>query len=416
MKMLSKLLLIVLALLVTVVPALADSYYAAQIDQLPNCYRYLTSGEAVMYSASDIPVYAEAKTSSEMLGRVNSGSTVNVLLLSRNGDWAFITGGSLPAGGWIRSYVLVNANVLQNNAVVVAGSPGLRVNLRTAPDANADTQGKYYTGTLVQILDQSTLAPNGKGYVLVRVGDAVGYMDRERLVDSLSNTWSELPVQTVYNWSQSQHPLYNQPNRYGQPIGYVPNSSSVTVLGIRNDGWYHVMYQGQIGYIQTYALQSTLPWDLDPDNPDDNVIILNDPNAMYVLSSKPGNRVNLRTKPSTDAVSLCKYYTGAPVVSLGDVINGYMHIRIGHVEGYMDTRFLMPDMLGIESELIISQVAAQAGYAPVYKWNQSDSSIKTTLYNGTKVFIIGFSDKWCHMVYDNDQHGFILRTDLFPTP
>ena len=134
-------------------------------------------------------------------------------------------------------------------------------------------------------------------------------------------------------------------------------------------------------------------------------------NSLYVLSAQPGNRVHLRTKPAADAVSLGKYYTGTPVEQIGGVTDGYMHVRIGHLEGYMAEEYLT-DRLGMrEDELLESRVAAETGSAKLYRWNDPASEVTTEVLNGETVVIIGVDGEWRHVVYGTT-HGFIRADEL----
>lgn len=426
MKMLNRILALVAALLLAVTPALADRSDAASAFALPGCYRYLTPGAAVMFSAAAASVYAQPSTAAGVVGWVPANTTVNVVALDASQQWAFVTAEGLT-GGWVSASVLVMEDVLlNNNAVIVAGEAGLRVNLRTMPAENSPSQGKYYTGTLCQIVDPNPVWEGQTAYVLVRIGALTGYMDSRRLANGLINAWVDLPSVMVMNAYSTQHAIYATPDWTSQVVGYVTNGTYVTVLGIRNDGWYHVMCRGVEGFIQSNVLITQLPWDLDAVDPETGesvdvmtnaTVTLPSYDGLYVVSSKPGNRVNLRTKPSTDSVSLCKYYTGTPVTQLGPEENGYMFISIGHLKGYMDVRFISDEPYDRESELVrcIVQPTEGAACAPLYRWNEFGSEIVCDIYYGEEVILIGIDGTWGHVVY-GDTHGFIQRTELFEIP
>ena len=426
MKMLNRILALVAALLLAVTPALADRSDAASAFALPGCYRYLTPGTAVMFSAVAATVHSQPSTAAGVVGWVPANTTVNGVALDASQQWAFVTAEGLT-GGWVSASVLVMEHVLTgNNAVIVAGEPGLRVNLRTIPSENSPTLGKYYTGTLCQIINSEPVWEGQTAYVLVRIGALSGYVDSGRLARGLINAWVDLPSVMVMNAYSTQHAIYAMPDWTAQVVGYATNGTYVTVLGIRNDGWYHVMCRGVEGFIQSGSLIEQLPWDLDAVDTDTGATVDVSTNAtvtlysyddLYVVSSKPGNRVNLRTKPSTDSVSLCKYYTGTPVSQLGPVEDGYMFISIGHLKGYMDVRFLSDEPYGRESELVrcIVQPTEGAMCAPLYRWNEFESEIVRDVYYGEEVILIGIDGTWAHVVC-GDTHGFIQRTELFEIP
>ena len=57
MKKLCLSLLVAVLLVTSVVPAMAD---LVNTTFLPSCYRYVTTGEAVMYKGSDMPAFASS--------------------------------------------------------------------------------------------------------------------------------------------------------------------------------------------------------------------------------------------------------------------------------------------------------------------------------------------------------------------
>ena len=61
-----------------------------------------------------------------------------------------------------------------------------------------------------------------------------------------------------------------------------------------------------------------------------------------VSNPDPTDRLNLRTEPSEDAISLGKYYNGVEVLVLGDAGNGYWHVQVNCTKtaGYMDSAYL----------------------------------------------------------------------------
>ena len=96
---------------------------------------------------------------------------------------------------------------------------------------------------------------------------------------------------------------------------------------------------------------------------------------------------------------------------IGGVTDGYMHVRIGHLEGYMAEEYLA-DRLGMrEGERLESRVAAETGSAKLYRWNDTASEVTTEVLNGETVVIIGVDGEWRHVVYGTT-HGFIRADEL----
>lgn len=148
----------------------------------------------------------------------------------------------------------------------------------------------------------------------------------------------------------------------------------------------------------------------------DNAFYVDGPSAAYVQSSAPGNRVNLRTRPSKSAYSLGKVYTGAPVIVLDEGENGYVHVRIGYLEGYMDGTYLYDDMAGRESELIASRVTDKTGYATVYKWNENDAEIIEVLPAGEEILVLAVDDTRSYILFHGSRYGFVDNASIYPAP
>lgn len=132
------------------------------------------------------------------------------------------------------------------------------------------------------------------------------------------------------------------------------------------------------------------------------VNVVNNPN--------PADRLNLRTAPSTRGDSLLKYYNGVVVDLVSLPQNGWVHVRIGDVDGYMQERY-------IAFNVQPGQVKSAIPYAWVNNPNPSDrlnlrswmDTIATSLgkySNGTRVEVLGYSDQWCHVRVDG-RTGFM---------
>lgn len=60
-----------------------------------------------------------------------------------------------------------------------------------------------------------------------------------------------------------------------------------------------------------------------------------------VNNANPSDRLNLRKEPKTSVASLGMYYNGCVAALLSDQSNGWIRVRIGNPEGYMDARYLL---------------------------------------------------------------------------
>lgn len=126
------------------------------------------------------------------------------------------------------------------------------------------------------------------------------------------------------------------------------------------------------------------------------------------------DRLNLRTQPSKNAISLGKYYTGTEVTLLS-FHNGWYKVKIGSLEGYMQSDYLT---INSSSHVISAQpvvtIRNARGTGLHLRSAQSTSSASYGLYaNGTQVTVLGISETWAHVQIDG-QIGFMLLSGLTP--
>lgn len=133
-------------------------------------------------------------------------------------------------------------------AVVNNPNPEDRLHLRTLPSKDAKTQGKFYNGTPVRILEQRGEWSN------VRVGkDLIGWMMTRYLAvgeagDSVDCAWLSLvssdPLEPI--------PIYAEPNKKTLPQEEIlkDECSGWEVIGVYGNNWYLVLRDnGCVGYV-----------------------------------------------------------------------------------------------------------------------------------------------------------------------
>lgn len=119
------------------------------------------------------------------------------------------------------------------NAYAVVHNPDAadRLNLRAAPNKEAESLGKYYNGVWVQILEELN-----NGWVRVRIGNrgvAEGYMMKAYL--QYDNTQAVAAAMPTYTSTSSAWELYQTRDVNGayDMHGY---GETVTLLGLRRNG------------------------------------------------------------------------------------------------------------------------------------------------------------------------------------
>ena len=135
-----------------------------------------------------------------------------------------------------------------------------------------------------------------------------------------------------------------------------------------------------------------------------------------VNNPNPADRLNLRTKPSEEAPTLGKYYTGTFVEVLEDDNSGWVKVRFCNLEGYMMKKYLAfgEDRGNVRSALPGVKINNAGGTGLNLRETQSVNSLSLGLYkNGETVLVFGVDETWCHVQVDG-KIGFMLREKLSP--
>lgn len=140
-------------------------------------------------------------------------------------------------------------------------------------------------------------------------------------------------------------------------------------------------------------------------------------NWAIVSNPNPEDRLNLRAKASTDAVSLGKYYSGVAVTLLSGNVNGWYKVSIGPLTGYMDAAFLK---VGAEADSVTPAMPTvtirnAGGTGANLRAGQSTGSKSLGLYaNGSQMTVFGVSEDWLHVLATDGKTGFILASLATP--
>lgn len=277
-----------------------------------------------------------------------------------------------------------------------------RLNLRTAPSQTAESLGKYYNGTTVQVVEELD-----NGWVRVQIGNVgcvSGYMMKQYLAygavpavqkatptyTSLSSAWEVYHSQSV----DGSYAMYG----YGE---------TVTLLGF-TPAWWHIQIREKTGFVHAGAAcleQLTGSY--------------YDGYATAVVNNPdPTDRLNLRTEKSVRSASLGKYYNGCVAAILEKGNDGWSKVRIGNVDGYMRNEFLdfergTKDVTAALPETIVKNLSGEG--ANLRKRATTGSEALALYPNGTKAQVLGLTESWCH-VQINGMTGFIMTKYLDPQP
>ena len=224
-------------------------------------YSDLDPGVVSVTAQGTIPFRTEPSYNAEPFLHIASGVQLTLLSIDEENNWAHVQLETGPDGYPIRGYVrpgaLMNGDYLYwNMCRVVNPESNHRLNLRSEPSVESASVGKYYTGVFVENFQQET-----NGYLRVKLGDRVGYMDKRYLVPYNSTDISEIPMTTIQNEGGSGGNLRKTPSLDGKLYALYPNGTEVAVLGVTPNGWCHVMINGVTGFMMADKLADSFSFD-----------------------------------------------------------------------------------------------------------------------------------------------------------
>lgn len=378
-------------------------------------------GYALKTSDTPLIVFAAKSLKANIAGTISAETAAQVHLLAIEGEWGYI---SFPATfGTGYGYLPLSyfealpapTGTPAEESIVDAGTPawilnsgeGYRVNLRKEPDGTAKSLGKYYTGTPLTLTGKLE-----NGFAQVLLDGLLGWLDLRFLTQDAEAFVPEMPVVTVDNQGSGAN-LRSGPSTEHSRLSWYDAGTQVTVMGIRADGWYHVLVGSISGYMSESVLSGAFPWQYGTDSDDP---LLHDNMAdgsatMYINTRSSGGQLNLRRDASTSSKSLGLFYTGTPVTILSYTRTGWAYVRIGHIEGYMDADYLTtakPTQLG-QGRVIRN---SQADGLNLRSLPSTGGEVLAFLPNYTRVTVLGeLADGWCYVLWGN-VYGYMLGTGL----
>ena len=216
---------------------------------LADIYSELDPGVVSVTSRDALPFRKKPNFKEEPFLFLGPGLAVTLLSLDEESNWAYVQLDDGPDGYPVRGYVrsgslMVGDYLYWDMCRVVNPQPDQRLNLRSGPSMDFSSLGKYYTGVYVENYHQEK-----NGYLRVRIGNQVGYMDKRYLQPYDSSDVSEIRNTVILNSGGSGGNLRTEPSLDGKLIGLYPNGTEVAVLGITPNHWCHVMINGVTGFM-----------------------------------------------------------------------------------------------------------------------------------------------------------------------
>lgn len=149
-------------------------------------------------------------------------------------------------------------------AVVNNPNPSDRLNLRSQPDADSPSLGKYLNGTCVTVLEEAD------GWTHVSAGETEGYMMSSFLAAPDAPVVPMTIQMKVSNPYADVQGLLSSTGPEMQVMVFIPNGVLVTAFGYAGE-YMHVQYGGLTGYMPRACLmdwmQTTEAWNLETSMP-----------------------------------------------------------------------------------------------------------------------------------------------------
>lgn len=195
----------------------------------------------------------EQSLSSTSLGLYPNGATVRVFGVSET--WCHVQTEDGNVGFMLREHLSPlleyqnsgSASQITADTAVVNNPNSIdRLNLRALPSQDAPTLGKYYSGTVVEVLSVEQ-----GGWTKVRLQALEGYMMTKYLVFG-QDQWQvacAMPSVQVNNPNGTGLNLRQEQSTTSNSLGLYPNGSTVTVYGV-SEAWCHVQTSdGSMGFM-----------------------------------------------------------------------------------------------------------------------------------------------------------------------
>ena len=299
-------------------------------------------------------------------------------------------------------------------ALIVSEKLTNRLNLRKSPSSDSETLGRFYNGTVVEVIER------GEAWSYVCVGYRLwGYMMNEYLVPFceresflLGHEMSGQEQEVFKAVMESGASFYDSMNT-GDELRRVSDHEQVTVLGDINDDW--LLVQRSDSFISSYVRRQDIRERYTQ-------------GLAVVVSSKEGNTITLRADAKDSAPAIGKYRAGT-AVSVLDTKNGYARVAIigegqdysvydpqeqsGFAEGWMKVDYLRwgcrADWIGTRNVLAVGQVKERE--AVVYDGEYRPAGV---LAKGMRMLVLSLAnDKgFLHVDTGMADPVFIRETDV----
>lgn len=297
-----------------------------------------------------------------------------------------------------------NAYWTEDNMAYVTGLANVPVSLYKRGEDGATSISSYFPGVIVEKQGEES-----NGYIKVRIGSSSGYFRAQDLTAEAPCT----PPLTLIASSVEDVELYAGVAANAKVVAAYPGGTMLTVLGVRSDGWAHVLVNGQVGFIKCSRLAPSPVFGEAFDGVTENdlgeTVAAASADEAVICCPNSNDMLSLRKRADISAPYIGKYYNGTIVKLLETPKDGWVKVQIGgQAEGYVQTSHLAMSGQNVtvcHREMVI---ANKSGTGLNMRAKPETDGKKIQLYeNGTVVTVIGqWYNDWYHVIVDG-QYGFM---------
>jgi len=287
----------------------------------------------------------------------------------------------------------------------ITGAANAPVSLYKRGEENATSISGYFPGTIVE-----RLADEQNGFIKVRIGGSTGYLRANAVTDAAPCD----PPLALLASSVQDIEIFSGVAANAKVIGAYPGGTMLTLLGMRSDGWCHVLVNGQIGFVKSNRLNPSPVFGEAyagvTQNDVGETVAAAAADEAIICCPNSNDMLNLRKRADITAPSIGKYYNGTVVRLLEAPKDGWVKVSIAdQAEGYVQVDYLA--MQGQNVTLCHRQMVIdnKSGSGLNVRAKPNTDGEKLAEYkNGQEVTVIGqWYNDWYHIIVDG-QYGFVL--------
>lgn len=279
------------------------------------------------------------------------------------------------------------------------------LNVRSNPSLSSAVIGGVSKDQTVSIISESN------GWSKIKYGSGIGYVSSQYLsggnntINSgnggSSSNENAQPGFVKLSSSSSSLNVRSAANLSSSVIGSLRNGASVSILG-QTGSWYKIKYDSKIGYVSSSYISSS-----NNSNSSSNNSSTTSTGKGTVKLSSTSSSLNLRANPSLSSQILGGLSHGSSVDIL-DKTGSWYKIKYGSKIGYVSSEFITTSTTSSNNNSSVTNNKFGTVYLSnkystlnVRKNSGTNSSVISSLANGSKVEILASTGQWYKIKFNN---------------